>query len=236
MIRLAKFIASAGYCSRRAACRLIESGAVRVNGKTACHTVKVTRQDSVSINGNKLEPTTEKVYLLYNKPTGIDCVCNNSDNDSIIHQIQCKYRVFPVGRLDKDSHGLMLLTNDGTLCHRIIHPNYFHEKEYLVKVDHPINSVFCQQMAEGVTYKKIKTRPCQVYQRGKNSFSITLTQGLNRQIRHMCKAFGRNVVDLQRTRLANLSLNDLPLNTYRKLEPKEQLLLKAYCCITPVNC
>ncbi len=188
--------------------------------------MKVNHQDQIFIDGEPLCPTTGgKTYLLYNKPAGIDCVCDLNNAASIVHQIKFKHRIFPVGRLDKDSHGLMLLTNDGDLCHRVLHPDHHHEKEYKVTVDRPIDPLFCQAMAKGVSYKKVKTRPCQINQISKSSFKITLTQGLNRQIRHMCKALGYTVTDLQRIRLMNLKLDNLSSNVYRHLTDEERIEL-----------
>ncbi|MGI9277809.1 MAG: pseudouridine synthase [Endozoicomonas sp.] len=221
MIRLARFIALTGYCSRRAACRLIEAGAVLVNGRPGKHVDRVTETDSILVEGQSLEAASEQIYLIYNKPVGIDCVCDENDPDSIVHQVEAKRRVFPVGRLDKDSHGLMLLTSDGELCQRILHPDYFHEKTYRVQVNHKINDEFCMNMALGVAYGDVVTKPCQIEPLADDLFQVTLTQGLNRQIRNMCRALGYRVVDLQRIRMVNLSLGTLPDNQYRELTGQE---------------
>ena len=229
MIRLAKYIASAGYCSRKAASRLIESGVVTVNNIAATHIMHVCDEDTICINHERLPGAAKKCYLIYNKPVGVDCVCEPHNKDSIIHQIDHTPRIFPVGRLDKDSHGLILLTNDGELCQRILHPDYYHEKDYIVRVNHPVNQQFLSQMTAGVSYKNIITRPCTIQPVSEDTFKITLTQGLNRQIRHMCKALGYNVISLKRVRLVNLCLGELPINQYRPLTPDETNSLFQHC-------
>ena len=221
MIRLAKYIADAGHCSRRAASRLIDAGRVTVNDRPANHIDHVNDQDKIHIDGELLDSSNAKVYWLYNKPEGIDCVCKLDDENSIIHQLPKTPRVFPVGRLDKDSHGLLLLTNDGELCHRLIHPDFLHEKEYRVSVDKRVDSEFMSAMSDGVSYNNIKTRPCRLEKLSDNSFLITLTEGKNRQIRRMCQAMGRKVVNLQRIRILNLHLSDLPANQIRPLTDSE---------------
>ena len=226
MIRIAKYIADSGYCSRRAACRLIEAGTVQINDKIARHVDRVDSEDIVIIEGQRIEPPAELKYYLYNKPVGVDCVCNPDDPTSIIHNIRTPVRVFPVGRLDKDSHGLMLLTNDGELCQRLLHPDYYHEKEYCVTVNKPLTSDFCRLMSSGVSYSQITTLPCQVTPLSENDFIITLTQGMNRQIRRMCQALGYKVTHLQRLRMVSLQLADLPLNEIRQLSTDEITLLK----------
>ena len=228
MIRLAKYIAGAGYCSRRAACRLIEAGEVLLNGRPALHTDRVSLNDQVVVQGQRLKPVTEYHYFLFNKPVGVDCVCNPSDPDSILHFMPSGEgipRLFPVGRLDKDSHGLMLLTNHGELCQRLLHPDFYHEKEYRVVVDQPLTEGFFRAMAAGVEYGGIQTRPCQIYRVNDRCFNIILTQGLNRQIRRMCKALGYKVVDLQRVRLMSICLSDLPCSYFRVLTAEELQLL-----------
>lgn len=230
MIRLAKFIADSGYCSRRAASRLIEAGAVKVNGRTGLHIDRVSGTDEITVEGKPVSLSADFHYLIYNKPVGVDCVCNPDDKNSIVNHFHSEIRVFPVGRLDKDSHGLMLLTNDGELCQKLIHPDYFHEKEYRVQVDKPIDQAFCQMMTAGVQYENVTTRPCKIEAVSSNSFNITLTEGKNRQIRRMCKALGFRVIDLQRTRLLNLYLDSLPMNQTRPLTPEEIHDLKALTC------
>ena len=224
MIRLAKYIADAGYCSRRAACRLIDAGDVTVNGRPAEHIDRVSDQDIVLVQGLRLKKPEAFSYFLYNKPVGVDCVCRDDDPSSIIHFMPSDAdipRLFPVGRLDKDSHGLMLLTNHGDLCQRILHPDFYHEKEYLVVVDKMIDTDFCREMATGVQYGEVSTKPCVIQKLGDCRFAITLTQGLNRQIRKMCQALGYRVVDLQRVRLLNIHLDNLPVGENRPLTVDE---------------
>lgn len=220
MIRLAKYIADAGVCSRRAASRLIEAGEVEVNHRQAGHTDRVSDRDQVLVSGKIIEPFIEKVYFIYNKPIGIDCVCNPDDPASIIHHLPAGDnipRLFPVGRLDKDSHGLMLLTNNGELCQRLMYPDFYHEKEYRVRVHREFDQKFSEQMSDGVCYNNIATRPCKIIPETPEIFRIVLTQGLNRQIRRMCQALGYRVVDLQRIRMINLALNDLPVGEYKQI-------------------
>ncbi|OED41112.1 23S rRNA pseudouridine synthase F [Endozoicomonas sp. (ex Bugula neritina AB1)] len=232
MIRLAKYIADAGHCSRRAACRLIESGEVLVNERSATHTDRVTDQDIIVVQGQSLQPREAFSYFLYNKPVGVDCVCNSNDPSSIIHVLPTAHnisRLFPVGRLDKDSHGLMLLTNHGDLCQRILHPDFYHEKVYRVTVNKPYDEEFCCQMASGVQYAQVTTKPCMIQRIDDHRFLLTLTQGLNRQIRKMCKALSYKVIDLQRIQLLNIHLGELPVNQHRPLTEGEILeLLKGY--------
>ncbi|MET4694949.1 pseudouridine synthase [Endozoicomonas lisbonensis] len=230
MIRIAKYIADSGLCSRRAACRLIESGQVQLNDRVAIHTDRVSNDDTIVVNGQTISPPAEHRYYLYNKPVGIDCVCNPQDADSIVHQINTPVRVFPVGRLDKDSHGLMLLTNDGELCQRLLHPDYYHEKEYRVTVDKRLTDPFLETMSLGVSYnisgKKVTTLPCQIKRQSDSIFLITLTQGMNRQIRRMCKVLGYRVTGLQRLRMESLQLGDLPFNQLQPLSSDQVLQLK----------
>ncbi|WP_152558708.1 pseudouridine synthase [Endozoicomonas numazuensis] len=226
LTRLSKWIADSGYCSRRAACRLIEAGHVNVNGLPGKHTDRVSANDVIHVEQHLIQPFPELEYQIYNKPVGIDCVCSEEDPDSIIHQLKGKQRVFPAGRLDKDSHGLLLLTNDGALCQKILHPDFFHEKEYCVVVDKAITPLFCLQMAQGVEYNGTRTRPCKIIQTDTHTFLITLTQGMNRQIRKMCRSLGYTVTHLQRTRLVNLQLDGLSSGTFRDLTSEEVKTLK----------
>ncbi len=209
MIRLAKYIAETGYCSRRGASRLIDAERVTVNTRPAHHIDRISDIDQVHVDGQLLNTSVERVYWLYNKPVGVDCACKTDDKSSIIHRLPMSPRVFPVGRLDKDSHGLLLLTNDGELCHQLIHPDFYHEKEYLVTVDNNVTDTFLKTMTNGVHYGDVHTRPCKIEQTSSDSFHITLTEGKNRQIRKMCKALGFRVTNLQRLRILNLTLSDL---------------------------
>ena len=230
MIRIAKYIAASGLCSRRAASRLIDSGQVLLNDNVATHIDHVSDRDNIVVNGKIITPPTKHRYYLYNKPVGIDCVCEPENAASIIHQINTPVRVFPVGRLDKDSHGLMLLTNNGSLCQKLLHPDFYHEKEYRVAVDKPVTQEFLQNMSAGVTYrvgsKTIKTLPCPVKRHNDSEFLITLTQGMNRQIRRMSKALGYRVTNLQRLRMETLQLGNLSLNQVQSLSDHQVSHLK----------
>ncbi|KZW98956.1 pseudouridine synthase [Pseudoalteromonas luteoviolacea] len=206
-MRLAKYLSHCGVCSRRQASRLIDQGHVQVNDRPANHIDHVNDQDKVTVCGELVAGLAEKLLYLYHKPVGVDCKLNENDPCSLIHYLPSGPRVYPVGRLDKDSRGLLLLTNDGELCNSLIHPDHHQEKEYIVTVDRDIDPQFCQQMAQGVPVDGQLTLPCIVSQIAPKTFSIILKQGLNRQIRKMTKFCGRRVVDLNRIRIANLVLD-----------------------------
>ncbi|NRA55544.1 MAG: pseudouridine synthase [Gammaproteobacteria bacterium] len=230
-MRLAQFISRSGFCSRRAASRLIDSGVVTVAGKLAGHLSFVDGTEEVAIAGTVVTLAKQARYVIYNKPVGIDCNCNEDDPDSIINQLTFSPRLFPVGRLDKDSHGLLLLTNDGDLCHRLLAPQFNHPKTYLVTVEPyygmgNINDEFVLKMSQPITLKQATTKACTVELVGLNQFKITLTQGLNRQIRKMAQVCGYRVVDLQRLTLVNLELGTLALGQWRDLSSAELADLK----------
>jgi pseudouridine synthase len=213
-IRLAKYLADHGLCSRRAASRLIDEGRVLVNQRPANHIDHVDEDDSIQVDGQPFRAVAEKHYLLYHKPVGIDCNLNPEKADSLYHLLQqFPMRLFPVGRLDKDSCGLVLLTNDGELTQRLLHPDFYHEKTYQVRVDIALTTQALAQLASGVSWTvgphTYQSRPCQVTQLSSNRFEIVLTQGLNRQIRYMCRSVGLKVVQLKRIQLAQFSLADL---------------------------
>lgn len=210
-IRLAKFIADAGVCSRRQASRLIDDKCVLVNGRPANHIDHVDASDVIEVNGQQVKALTTKSYFAIYKPIGVDCKLIESDPTSLVHLLPKQIRLFPIGRLDKDSHGLLLLTNDGELCQQLNHPDFDKEKEYIVTTSKPITNEFCQQMMGGVPVKGVITRRCEVEQINETQFRIILTQGLNRQIRRMTKYCGYYVVDLKRVRIASLSLAELNL-------------------------
>ncbi len=217
--RVNKYCSMCGYCSRREADALIAEGKILVNGQRATPGQKVTLEDQVTVDGARILPKDEKVVLAFYKPVGI--VCTTSDKDrakNVVDYLQYPVRVYPVGRLDKESEGLLLLTNDGELTNHILKARYYHEKEYIVTVDKPVTAAFLDQMAEGVPILDTVTRPCQVKQKGKQTFSIILTQGLNRQIRRMCEALGYQVTKLKRVRILNILLEDLQPGEYRKIE------------------
>lgn len=219
--RLNKFISEKGYCSRREADKLIEDGRVTINGIVPQMGTKVKPSDKVCIDGVSINETEEKlVYLAFNKPEGIECTTNIDVPDNIIDYIDYPTRIFPVGRLDKYSSGLILLTNDGEIVNKILRARNNHDKEYLVKVDRPISKEFIKQMGNGVPILDTVTRKCRVEKITSFTFKIILTQGLNRQIRRMCSFLDYEVVELKRMRILNISL-DLPLGQYRDLEEKE---------------
>lgn len=233
-IRLNKYLSEQGICSRREADRLIEAGKVTIDGRKAGMGEKVTGEETIYCDGKPVGKTAggkkvKPVLLVVNKPRGI--VCTTSDKDrapNVLDLIKYPTRVYPVGRLDKDSEGLLLMTNQGELANQIIHAGSLHEKEYLVTVDQPFNAAFLKKMREGVELKElgVTTRPCQVEATGAKSFKIILTQGLNRQIRRMCEALGCHVQTLKRVRIMNLRLGNLKSGTYRKIgrEEYEELL------------
>ncbi len=219
--RLNKFISEKGYCSRREADKLIEDGRVTINGIVPQMGTKVKPSDKVCIDGVSINETEEKlVYLAFNKPEGIECTTNIDVPDNIIDYIDYPTRIFPVGRLDKYSSGLILLTNDGEIVNKILRARNNHDKEYLVKVDRPISKEFIKQMGNGVPILDTVTRKCRVGKITSFTFKIILTQGLNRQIRRMCSFLDYEVVELKRMRILNISL-DLPLGQYRDLEEEE---------------
>ena len=219
--RLNKFISEKGYCSRREADKLIEDGRVTINGIVPQMGTKVKPSDKVCIDGVSINETEEKlVYLAFNKPEGIECTTNIDVPDNIIDYIDYPTRIFPVGRLDKYSSGLILLTNDGEIVNKILRARNNHDKEYLVKVDRPISKEFIKQMGNGVPILETVTRKCRVEKITSFTFKIILTQGLNRQIRRMCSFLDYEVVELKRTCILNISL-DLPLGQYRDLEEEE---------------
>ena len=218
-IRLAKYLADHGLCSRRAASRLIDEGRVLVNQRPANHIDHVDEDDSIQVDGQPFRAVAEKHYLLYHKPVGIDCNLNPEKADSLYHLLQqFPMRLFPVGRLDKDSCGLVLLTNDGELTQRLLHPDFYHEKTYQVRVDIALTTQALAQLASGVSWTvgphTYQSRPCQLTQLSSNRFEIVLTQGLNRQIRYMCRSVGLKVVQLKRIQLAQFKLGELPEGSF----------------------
>lgn len=219
--RINKFIADAGFCSRREADKLIEEGRVLVNGQTAEMGTKVSFQDHIQIDGESLNKPKEKlIYLAFNKPVGIECTTNQKVRSNIIDFINYPKRIFPVGRLDKSSEGLIFLTNDGDIVNKILRARNNHEKEYTVTVNKTITDRFLEKMRNGVPILDTVTRKCKVDPISRNTFKIVLTQGLNRQIRRMCEYLGYEVTALKRIRIINISL-DVPVGKYRELTEKE---------------
>ena len=228
-VRINKYIADAGLCSRREADKLIRSGRVLVDGRIVEPGTRVTDDMVVTLDGEPLHREADGgVVLILNKPRGIVCTAEKREPDNIIDYIGYPKRLFTVGRLDKDSRGLVILTNIGQLAHVLTKAKFGHEKEYLVTVDHPITDDFIRQMSEGVYLEVLDktTAPCRVKKVSPTRFSIILTQGLNRQIRRMCGALDYHVRDLCRVRELYFTLEDIPEGEYRKLTEKEILTLK----------
>lgn len=224
-MRINKVLSNFGYCSRKEANRWIEAGRLTFNGGPCKLGQWVEEGDLVLLEGQPLVPR-EKVYLLFNKPVGIVCTAESGEKDNLIDYIAYPEYIFPVGRLDKDSQGLMLLTNDGELANRVLAAEHGHEKMYQVWVDKPLTADFLDGMANGVLVDGQITKPCTLQAQGQESFHITLSQGLNRQIRKMCRTFGYKVLKLERLRIINLEMGDLPIGKYRSMELEELEKLK----------
>ena len=221
-IRLNKYLSEIGYCSRRAGDKLIESGRVFINNEVASLGQKINISDEIKIDDKLVEVKTKrKIYLALNKPIGIVCTTDTRvEKDNIIDFINYPERIFPIGRLDKPSSGLILLTNDGDIVNKILRTEHNHEKEYIVKVDKPLSQTIIDRMSKGVPILDTITKECVIKKLSSNEFKIVLTQGLNRQIRRMCEYFNYKVVSLDRTRIMNIKL-DLPLGEYRELTNEE---------------
>lgn len=222
--RLNKYISESGLCSRRAADRYIELGQVLINGRKAKVGDKVFFGDVVSVNGHTIEPKQAEntILLAYNKPVGITSTTETNVKGNIVDEVNHSERVFPIGRLDKDSQGLIFLTNNGDLVNKILRAGNNHEKEYLVTVNKPLTDQFIERMAKGVPVLGVMTKKCKVVQESTFVFKITLIQGLNRQIRRMCEYFGYEVTKLERTRIMNITLKGLALGDWRELTEQEQ--------------
>lgn len=226
LVRLNKLISDAGICSRREADRKIEAGKVRVNGKVAQLGDLVSHTDRILVNGNPVEMRSEHVYLAYNKPVGITTTTDRTDPDNILKALAYHGgRVFPVGRLDKDSEGLILFTDDGDIVNKILRASNKHDKEYIVSVDKPVTPDFIRQMAEGVSILGVMTRRCTVEKINTLTFRVVLNQGMNRQIRRMCKVLGYSVTRLQRIRVMNINLSGIATGTWRFLTDSEKASL-----------
>lgn len=219
--RINKFLGETGYCSRREADALVAAGRVSINGRPAEMGSKVTHDDEIRVDGKLIaERHGKPVYLALNKPVGIECTTNQKVRGNIVDFVNYPKRVFPIGRLDKNSEGLIFLTDDGEIVNKILRARNNHEKEYLVTVDKPVSERFIKKMASGVPILGTVTRECEVEATGKFSFRIVLTQGLNRQIRRMCEFLGYEVKTLKRIRIINIKL-DLPPGRFRELTPAE---------------
>ncbi len=220
-LRLNKFISEKGLCSRREADKFIESGRVSVNGVKAVSGMKIGSVDEVMLDGRLLTEKKTPVYIALNKPVGITCTTEKKIKGNIVDFMNYPERIFPVGRLDKASQGLIFLTNDGDIVNKILRAGNNHEKEYIVTIDSPLTEDFLKRMSSGVKILDTVTKPCTVKRQSKYVFKIILTQGLNRQIRRMCAALGKNVVSLERIRIMNVTVGDLPVGKWRYLSPKE---------------
>lgn len=220
-VRLNKYISETGFCSRREADKLIEQGRVKIDGLKATTGMKVSKGQSVSIDGKPLKVENELVYIALNKPVGITCTTESKIKGNIVDFINHEKRIFPIGRLDKDSQGLIFMTNDGDIVNKILRAGNNHEKEYIVTVNKPITDEFVKGMSNGVPILGTVTKKCLVKKESKNSFRIILTQGLNRQIRRMCEYFGYEVKKLERIRIMNVSLGNLKIGSWRYLTKKE---------------
>ena len=223
-IRINKFLSSLGTYSRRQVDKLIEEKRIRVNKKYAKLGIRVSTNDEITIDGELILIKIKKkkpVYLILNKPIGIECTTNLNVNNNIIDFLGYPKRIFPVGRLDKDSEGIIFLTNDGDIVNKILRSENNNEKEYEVRVNKKINSDFLNQMSGGVKIKNVTTKPCKIEKINNYTFKIILTQGLNRQIRKMCRHFNYKVKNLKRTRIINISLGSLKIGKFRKFTPYE---------------
>ena len=225
--RLNKYLSEVGYCSRRAADKLIEQERILVNGKLPAMGIKVRAGDVIKVDGEIIKKQKKTAtYIAFNKPIGIVCTTDTRvEKNNIINYINYPTRIFPIGRLDKDSEGLILLTDDGDIVNKILRSSNNHEKEYIVKVDKPISQTFIKRMSEGIPILDTLTKACLVKKLSQKTFKITLTQGLNRQIRRMCEYLNYKVENLQRVRIMNIHLKS-PVGAYRDLTKEELNNLK----------
>lgn len=221
LLRLNKYISESGICSRREADKFIEAGSVYINGVLATVGTKVSPTDTVVVGGKTIKPKSNKVYIALNKPVGITCTTENHVKGNIIDFVNYHERIFPIGRLDKPSEGLIFLTNDGDMVNKILRAGNNHEKEYVVSVDKSITKEFINAMENGIPILGTITKKCRVSKIGKYTFNIILTQGLNRQIRRMCEYLGFKVTSLKRIRIMNVSLDNLPTGKWRYLNDEE---------------
>ena len=237
MMRLNKYLASCGVCSRRDADKLIEEGVVLVNGEAAHAGMKVSGTDTVTVRGKTLQAPQDRVVLAYYKPKGIVCTERDAHAERIVtKEINYPRRVTYAGRLDKDSEGLLLLTDDGALIDAMMRGKHGHEKEYIVKSDRKWEETAIANMRAGVYLEELSqtTRPCRIERIGDKTLKMTLTQGLNRQIRRMCKTQGYRITGLKRTRVINIELGDLKPGEYRELSDTERAALYQHCGLTPM--
>jgi len=225
--RLNKYLSEVGYCSRREADRLITAGRVTINNTLPELGQKVDETDEIKVDGKDIKKNTKLVYLALHKPKGITCTTDLTDPTNIVDYVKYPLRIFHIGRLDKDSEGLIFLTNDGDIVNKILRSGNKHEKEYVVKVDAPITDQFIMKMSRGVPILGKMTKPCHVEKINNYHFRITLTEGMNRQIRRMCSALGYHVTRLMRVRIMNITLDGIKLGKWRYLTNDEVNQLKA---------
>jgi 23S rRNA pseudouridine2604 synthase len=221
-IRINKFFTEHGICSRRQADRLIESGAITINGRVAKLGDRVGPQDVVARDGRVIPWRKAPVYIKYHKPVGVTTTSESHVHRNIIAEIGHPERIFPIGRLDKDSSGLILLTNDGDIVNEILRTEFGHEREYVVEVDRPFDRSFLARMSKGVPVLGSMTKPCRTERLGRNRFRIVLTEGRNRQIRRMCQALGYRVTNLHRVRVMHITIKGLPVGSWKDLTPDER--------------
>jgi 23S rRNA pseudouridine2604 synthase len=224
-IRINKFLSDSGFCSRRDADYLIEDGRVTIDGTPATVGMSVSRDQEICVDGKRVDPDVEMILLAVNKPVGIVCTTDSRERYNIVDFIGLEERIFHAGRLDKDSEGLVLMTNNGDLVNSIARSRYDHEKEYVVTVHKPITKKFIEKMGAGIPILGTVTRKCFVERIGKQKFRIILTQGINRQIRRMCQYLGFEVISLKRVRIMNIELGNLKEGEYRKVSKEEMTVL-----------
>ncbi len=229
-VRINKYLSDAGICSRREADRLVEAGRVTVDGEIAQMGAKITEGQQICIDDKPICREEEEILLAFYKPRGIVCTTSKKDKDNIVDYINYGKRIYPIGRLDKDSEGLILLTNKGEWVDAILRGSNYHEKEYIVHVNRAITDEFVKKMSGGMYLEEIDrdTRPCKVIKLDDKSFKITLTQGFNRQIRRMCDTLGYKVTRLKRIRVMNIELGKLKVGTYREVTPEEKQILLSH--------
>lgn len=225
-LRINKYLSSIGYCSRREADRLLEQGKIQVDGHTAQVGERIRKDQNITVNGIPVGEKPRDIVIAFNKPQGIVCTSSEKEKNNIIDYLHFPTRIYPVGRLDKDSTGLILLTNDGDLTDRILRGKNNHEKEYLVTVQKPLRPEIIHAMEQGVPILDTMTRPCQIVPIDSHTFRIILTQGLNRQIRRMCEYFGYKVTTLKRVRVMNIHLGELKEGSWREITGDELSELK----------
>jgi 23S rRNA pseudouridine2604 synthase len=221
-MRINKYLSTNGVCSRREADRLIESGQVLINKKVATLGDQVTEEDYVFVKGKAVLKQEERIYIAYHKPVGIEVTQNKEIKHNLANELGFDTHLFPIGRLDKDSSGLLLMTNDGDIVNKVLRPQFLHEKEYLVHVDKAMTEIFLKRLSEGVKLKKKRTRTARVERHNKRAFKMILTEGKNRQIRRMCEAFGYTVTALKRIRIMNINIGHLKVGAWRHLKPAER--------------